>query len=297
MKLVKEYLYDDVYYIDTLNESLLNEQFNIEKMKNIISNIKDKSSVFNQLIKKFNITNNFNIKKNISRLLLLLFLGNFAAKNNTFNKINIEGISTKIAKETTIDTKKLKDIIEEEKNLKLDISNISTFNYKTAKTSNKGKKLIKDHEKLRLDAYSIGDGRITIGYGHAYLENKSPYNVGDKITPEKAEVLFNKDIHRIEEGIKRMFAEWEKEGVEFTINQSMFDALVSMGFNMGISGLRNTEFIKHLKNNDLYTAAEKIKTTKTGSIVSDNEGNKKYVHMPGLIKRRQHEHNLFTQEI
>lgn len=294
MQLVKEYLYEDIYYINVLNESILNEKLDIEKLKNVLSKITNKDLIFDKLINKFNITKNFNIKKNIGAILLVIFLGNFISKNSVFSETNIDGLSSKVAKETTIDVNKLKDIVEEDKTININVKNI---NYKTAKASKEAKDLIKDHEKLRLEAYAIGDGKITVGYGHAYPENKSPYNVGDKISKEKAESLFNEDIHIIEEGIKRIFLQWEKQGINVHLTQSMFDAMVSMGFNMGVSGLRNTEFIQHLKNNNIKQAAEKIKTTRIGSVVKDKEGNKKYVPMPGLITRRHQEHALFTQDL
>jgi hypothetical protein len=48
------------------------------------------------------------------------------------------------------------------------------------KISNKGTRLIMNHEKLVLKGYDIGDGKITIGYGHAEDATKSKYKVGQK---------------------------------------------------------------------------------------------------------------------
>jgi len=284
MKLVREVLYDDIYYYHILNESILNEEFNIEKLKDIISGIKNKGEVLNKFIKKFNETRDVNVKKHISTILLVLFTLNFMGNNSILNDIST--VSAEIAKEKTIDAKKLHDITKS-----------LYINYKTVKASKEVKNLIKNHEKLRLTAYAIGDDQITIGYGHSYPKNKSPYKIGDKISVEKAEKLFNNDITIVENGLKRMFLEWEKEKIYVKINQSMFDAMVSMAFNMGIGGLRQTEFIQHIKNGNYETAAEKIKTTNIGSIIRNKEGESKYVGMPGLISRRQQEHNLFMKGI
>jgi lysozyme len=154
-----------------------------------------------------------------------------------------------------------------------------------AKTSKEGINLIKNHEKLNLEAYCISDGMITIGYGHSNPIKTSKYKIGDIITEEEANELFKKDLKRKEDGIKRMISQWEEQGYSIEITQSMFDAMVSMAFNIGISGLRTTNFVQYLKNNDYFTAAELIKTTKI---------NNKF---PGLINRRKEEYNLFIKDI
>ena len=58
--------------------------------------------------------------------------------------------------------------------------------------------LIKKHEGLSLKAYKIGDGMITIGYGHAEPEKNSKFKVGDKITKHQAEELF---LHDLSQGL------------------------------------------------------------------------------------------------
>jgi lysozyme len=278
MQLVRESLYDDIYYFNVLNESVLNEDFNIKKLRDIISKIKNKSEVLNKFIEKFNETKKFSVKKHISTILMMLFLANFVAQNSIFSETDLFAMSNKVAKENTIDIKKLDNIAKANKVLK-------KLDYKTAKTSTDTKKLIKEHEKLRLIAYAIGDGRITIGYGHAYPEKKSPYKVGDKISEEKAEKLFAHDITVAENGIKRMLSQWEKDGIKLHIDQSMFDAMVSMAYNIGISGFRQTEFVQYLKKGNYKAAAEEIKNTMVSS------------KFPGLVTRRQQEYELFAQNL
>jgi GH24 family phage-related lysozyme (muramidase) len=71
----------------------------------------------------------------------------------------------------------------------------------------------------------------------------------------------------------------------------MFDAMVSIAFNAGISGLRNSEFIVGLKDTDLSNTedllkvAEKIKTAR----LKDNNS--------GLITRRLGEYNWFIRDL
>ena len=57
--------------------------------------------------------------------------------------------------------------------------------------------------------------------------------------------------------------------------------MVNMVFNMGIDGLRTSEFIQALKNKDIKNASELIKTTGL------REG------FAGLVERRAEEYNMF----
>lgn len=275
MQLVRESLYDDTYYINALNEALLNEDFNIEKIKNAISRIKDKASLLNGLIKKFNAEKNFSIKKHLASILVLLFLMNFTGRNSVLG--DITRARDVIAKQDNINVKKISAATK-----KLQFIN---FDYKNAKVSEDTKNFIKKHEKLSLTAYSLNDKKITIGYGHAYPETKSPYKIGDKISLAKAESYFEKDILHAQEGVKRLLKRWEDQEIKVEIDQNMFDAMVSMVYNMGLTRFLESEFIQLLKKKKYDQAAEKIKTTAL---------NPKF---PGLITRRQEESELFSKNI
>lgn len=129
------------------------------------------------------------------------------------------------------------------------------------KLSHAGWEHIKNEEKLRLTAYSIGDGMVTVGYGHASPLRKSKIRVGQKISEEQANQYLIKDVNIAAEGVKRMFKQWKQKGINVKITQNQYDVLVSMAFNMGISSFRKSEFIQTLKHNDLEKAAELIKVT------------------------------------
>lgn len=144
---------------------------------------------------------------------------------------------------------------------------------------------IREEETLKLTAYSIGDGMITIGYGHAEPEKSSKYAVGDKITKEEAEKIFIEDVNIAAKGVKRIFEQWKADGNIVKITQGQYDAMVSMAFNMGISGLRQTEFIQELKKRNFKEAAELIKTT----------GIKK--GFSGLEDRRESEYEMFIAPV
>jgi lysozyme len=152
----------------------------------------------------------------------------------------------------------------------------------TLQLSEIGLEHIKNHEKLRLKAYKIGDGKITIGYGHAKPIRKSKYRVGQRITVEIANKLLREDVAVATDGIKRMFKQWNEKGIYVKVTQNQFDAMVSMAFNMGVSAFRQSAFVRKLKQNDLESAAELIKTTN----LNDN--------FPGLEDRRMIEYAMFV---
>lgn len=177
----------------------------------------------------------------------------------------------------TEDKKTLIDIVEKYEN--------NTHDPRYMTLSANGLKNIKNHEKLALVAYSIGDDKITIGYGHAEKLETSKYKIGDEISINDALLLLRYDLKNAENGIIRMFKQWKnEENISIKLTQSQFDTLVSMAYNIGISGLRSTEFIKQIKNNNLDAAANLIKNTKLKKGFS------------GLKDRRNIEYNMFVSE-
>ena len=151
--------------------------------------------------------------------------------------------------------------------------------------SQKGWDHIKEEETLRLKAYSIGDGMISIGWGHAEPKNNSSFTIGQDITEKEADELLKMDMNTVADGVRRIFTDWEKEGVDIKITQDMFDALVSIAYNTGVGGLRRSELIKDIKKGDYDSAGEKIKTFRVS---------KKF---PGLANRREKESEMFLASL
>ena len=152
------------------------------------------------------------------------------------------------------------------------------------KLSQDGWDEIRNEEKLRLKGYTIGDGHITIGYGHAEPISNSKYKKGQIITKEEATKLLHKDVNDSANDLRRIFTQWEKQGLEIPkITQNQYDVMVSLIFNMGIGNFRKSDFIQLVKKNDLESAGNLIKTTKIS---------KKF---PGLKKRRLREFKKFTK--
>jgi GH24 family phage-related lysozyme (muramidase) len=152
------------------------------------------------------------------------------------------------------------------------------------KASEEIKNFIKKEESLKLKAYTLGDGKITIGWGHAEDIKDSKLKKGDEITKEQASQYFEQDIKEAEDGLNRIFKAWSEVGINVEINQDMYDAMVSMVFNMGIGNFRMSEFIQLVKSNQMESAAEKILTTNTKGF-------------NGLKKRRKSESNYFKRGI
>lgn len=145
-----------------------------------------------------------------------------------------------------------------------------------------------------LTAYDIGDGAYTIGYGHAifpgedegydFLPNYNDIVPGQTaITKKNAETLLKNDIIEAEGIINKILDDWEKKGIKPKITQGMYDAMVSMAYNMG-SGIRKSDFIQAVKRGDLQGAKELI--LQTSSHMFDK--------FPGLEVRRNNEYNMFV---
>ena len=145
-----------------------------------------------------------------------------------------------------------------------------------------------------LTAYNLGDNAKTIGYGHAvfpdeeesfeFLPRYSKIIPGKTtITKKQAETLLKDDIKEAESIINRILDQWEKEGIKPQITQSMYDAMVSMAYNIG-PGIRTSDFIQYVKRGDLKGAKEEI--LNTSSHLFDE-----YL---GLKTRREREHKMFV---
>ena len=158
----------------------------------------------------------------------------------------------------------------------------------TLKVSKKGWESVKQEEgdprnpgDPVLKAYMIGDGMITVGWGHAEPVSKSKFKVGQVITRDEATKLLKEDLKEAADGVRKIFKQWKDDGIERKITQDQFDALVSMCFNMGAGGLRRSEVISLIKKGDYEGAGERIKTQSVSKKFS------------GLKKRRKREADLF----
>jgi len=217
------------------------------------------------------------LKKKILRYVLYSFLGLFSISQ--IQNYLEPPIQTAVKKEKEIIKKITPQIIRK--------SSEGLFNHLKQKEGVGGNPV--------LTAYNLGDGAYTIGYGHAIFPNENEgydflpkYNKirsgRTKITDEQAEILLKDDIKVAEGHLNEILNDWEIDGIKIPITQSMYDAMISLIFNMGRSGFRRSDFIQMVKKGDLKGAREQILNTSSHLF-------KKY---PGLKKRRETEYKMFV---
>lgn len=143
------------------------------------------------------------------------------------------------------------------------------------KTSAKGLALIKSFEGCRLVAYpdpATGGDPWTIGYG-----TTDGVRPGMTITQQEAENLLRKDLDKFEKGVAEL--------VKVDITQSMFDALVSFSYNVGLANLKSSTLLRMVNARDFQGAAQQF--------VRWNRAAGKV--MNGLTRRRLAESDLFLE--
>lgn len=142
------------------------------------------------------------------------------------------------------------------------------------KINHAGKKLIKDAEGLRLEAYLCPAQRWTLGYGHVGADVLP----GLTITEAEAEVLLETDLVLFEKGVAA--------AVTVPLTRNQFSALVSFAYNLGLGRLIGSTLLRKLNAGDYDGAAlEFLRWDKAGGKV-----------LPGLTRRRAAEAALFMHD-
>ena len=138
-----------------------------------------------------------------------------------------------------------------------------------------GLELIKSFESLRLKAYRDPVAIWTIGYGHT---GPDVYE-GREITKREADELLAADLSESEESVREL--------ITVPLNDNEFAALVSFAFNVGGGALKGSTLRRKLNKKDYRGAADEFSKWVYGTI----KGRK--VLLPGLVRRRAQERNLF----
>jgi lysozyme len=150
------------------------------------------------------------------------------------------------------------------------------------KTSATGLRLLETFEGLRLDAYpdpGTGGEPWTIGVGTTRYPGGRAVREGDRITEAQAREFLALDVEHVEQAVERM--------VTVPLTQPQFDALVSLGYNIGIGALGRSTLIRRLNESDADGAAAQFD-------VWINAGGKP---MEGLRRRRRAERALFETTV
>ena len=130
--------------------------------------------------------------------------------------------------------------------------------------------------------YFCPAGKQTIGWGHVIRPSD---NIKPPISAEEAERLLRVDLAVFANGVAE-----HTHAVPLT--QSMFDALASFAFNVGVANFSGSTLLSKLKRKDYVGASgeflrwNKARDPKTG----------KPKVLPGLSRRREAERRLFLRD-
>jgi GH24 family phage-related lysozyme (muramidase) len=158
----------------------------------------------------------------------------------------------------------------------------------TMTLSQQGVDLIKGWEGFRATMYNDPVGHCTIGYGTlVHMGNcdgrpaERPYANG--VTEEKATQLLAQKAAE--------FAHVVNDHVHVALNQNQFDALVSFVYNIGPDNFKRSTLLRLLNQGNYASAPVEmrkwVKARQNGALVD----------LPGLVKRRAAEADLFQKPV
>ena len=125
---------------------------------------------------------------------------------------------------------------------------------------------LKHVEGIKLSAYDLDDGMITIGYGHAESKNDSNYKVGDRITLQKAEELLKGDVKEKETLVNNYMSD-NFPNKDLSILQKQM--LTDFSFNPGLSEF--PKFSESVVNKDWATTKNEYKRYSNGVELGRNK--------------------------
>lgn len=138
--------------------------------------------------------------------------------------------------------------------------------------------LVVEFERCHLVAYLCPSKVWTIGFGHTGPEVKE----GTRCTQEQADHWLRTDLTRAENTIKAY--------VNVPLKQHEFDALASFIFNVGRGAFVSSSVLKYVNSPVLKSKVpERMKLYNKGGPPG------KLVVLPGLVRRRIWESNLYTE--
>ena len=139
----------------------------------------------------------------------------------------------------------------------------------------KGEDLIKEFEDCQLVAYRCPRGIWTCGWGATGPD----ISVRTRWTQDQADARFDKDVEIRAKQLTEFI------GTAPTM-QNQFDALLSLGYNIGMGALKSSTALRKHIAEDHEGAAKAI-------LMWDKVNGKP---SPGLARRRKQEHDLYLSE-
>ncbi|BBI66835.1 MULTISPECIES: lysozyme [unclassified Psychrobacter] len=157
---------------------------------------------------------------------------------------------------------------------------------KEMQLSEAGMALLNEFEGFRSKPYRDSVGKPTIGWGTTYYPDGTPVRMSDKpVTRKEAarikQAVLNQDFSP---AVNMMFADEIERG---EITQNMFDALISLVYNIGVMGLKASSIYRNIKAGRFEAAADSFLLYNKGRI------NGKLEYIPGLHARRHKERARF----
>lgn len=155
------------------------------------------------------------------------------------------------------------------------------------KLSKRGADLMKRYEGFSSAPYIDMVGVTTIGYGNTYYPDRRKVKMTDKRLTEPQAAQLAMDIINLDfaPAVNKIFKDEIASG---KLNQNMFDALVSLAYNIGTSALANSNSVTgNIKKGDYKAAADGFLLWNKGRV------NGKLQAINGLTRRRKEERELF----
>ena len=137
------------------------------------------------------------------------------------------------------------------------------------------KDLVKHYEGYSLKAYpdpGTGMEPVTIGWG-----TTGTFKLGDTCTQKEAEEWLLADLEELQNNVQDL--------LRVAVNQNQLDALTAFAYNVGIGNLKGSTLLKKINEGQTDPTQFLRWTWAAGK------------EMPGLIKRRHAEMNLYTTPV
>lgn len=155
------------------------------------------------------------------------------------------------------------------------------------KLSKRGADLMKRYEGFSSAPYIDMVGVSTIGYGNTYYPDRRKVKMTDKHLTEPQAAQLAMDIVNLDfaPAVNKIFKDEIASG---KLNQNMFDALVSLAYNIGVGALSTSNSVTgNIKKGNYKAAADGFLLWNKGRV------NGKLQAINGLTRRRKEERDLF----
>ena len=236
--------YNDILVLEKLNIKNMIQNFKdtIESTKNL-SKRKLAKSIVISLLSIYSVTQASNYINHVKEI-------EESERQILQNELKLVSDSTKSAIHVADSISNIDIVWNNIYNLKLTQDGWDHIRYEEGSPFKKGSPVLK--------VYKLGDGMLTVGYGHAERISKSKMKIGQIITKEQARKYFIKDVNVAAKGVKRMFKKWKKEGIAIDISQKQYDVLVSIAYNKGVGSFLKSDFLQELKKGNYIACADLI---------------------------------------